>query len=177
MKSAITVTFVLLSLTLYAQQDEYFEAFSLAYTKLQESTQEYVNFLSDNKIDSSCVALEEITRQYRTMLKLYDEIAFKYRHDASFDTLSRPIYTATFEEIDTLLQPYALLVQMKTMVQVMVDIEREGFPKNDRKVVSAIEALYFQDYFHPNFLDNSLEGNILRKQLQGMRAYIARKYR
>ena len=177
MKTTISVIFFFLSLTLYAQQDEYFEAFSLAYTKLQEATQEYIDYSSDNKVNNSCTVLEEVTRQYRTLLKLYDEVAFKYRHDNAFDTLSRPLYISTFKEIDTLLQPYALLVQMKTMVQIMVDIEREGFPKNDRKVVEAIDALYFQDYYHPDFLDNTLEGNILRRQLQAMRAYIGRKYK
>ena len=177
MKIAISVIFFFMSLTLYAQQDEYFEAFSLAYTKLQEAIQEYIDYSSDNKVNNSCTVLEEVTRQYRTLLKLYDEVAFKYRHDEAFDALSRTLYVATFKKIDALLQPHALLVQMKTMVQVMVNVEREGFPKNDEEVKLAIEALYFQDYYHSNFLNNTLEGNILRKQICAMRAYIGRKYK
>jgi hypothetical protein len=176
MKVAISAIFILSSLVLYAQQDDYLDAFSLAYSKLQEASQDYANYSTDNKIDESCDALAEITRQYRTLLKIYDEVAFKHRHDASFDTLVQPIYMAVFEGIEILFASDTLLAQMQAMVQVMVDTEREGFPKNDEEVKLAIEALYFQDYYHPHFLDNTLEGGILRKQLQEMRAYIGRKY-
>ena len=177
MRTAISVIFFLSSLSLYAQQDDYVDAFYLAYSKLQEASQKYANYSTDNKIDDSCEALAEVTRQYRTLLKIYDEAAFKYRHDASFDTLGKPIYMAVFEEVEELFVSDTLLAQMQAMVQVMVDTEREGFPKNDGEVKRAIEALYFQDYYHSDFLNNSLEGSILRKQLQGMRAYIGRKYR
>ncbi|MDR0295325.1 MAG: hypothetical protein LBH91_03930 [Prevotellaceae bacterium] len=176
MKIAISIIFILSSLVLYAQQDGYIDAFSLTYSKLQEASQEYENYSADNKIDKSCEALAEITHQYRTLLKIYDEVAFKFRHDASFDTLVQPIYLAVFEEVEALFVSDTLLVQMQAMVQVMVDTEREGFPKNDDEVKQAIEALYFQDYYHSDFLNNTLEGGILRKQLQGMRTYISRKY-
>jgi len=177
MRTAITIILILSSLVLYAQQDDYMDAFSLAYNKLQEASQDYINYLTDNKIDESCEVLAEVTRQYRTLLKIYDEAAFKYRHDALFNAFGRAAYIAVFEEVEALFASDSLLAQMQAMVQAMVDVEREGFPKNDKEVNRAIEALYFQDYYHPDFLSNTLEGAILRKQLEGMRAYIDRKYR
>ena len=177
MKTVITATFILLSLNLNAQQDDYIEAFLLAYGKLQKATTAYLSHSSNNKIDSSCISLELITQQYRTLLKIYDEAVFKYRHDPAFETLSHPSYMAVFEETERLFVNDALLAQMEAMVQVMVAVEREGFPRNDKEVKRAIEALYFQDYYNLDFQNNTLEGNILRKQLQGMKAYIDRKYR
>ena len=175
-KNLITAVFILLSLSLYAQQDDYLDAFSLAYNKLQETAQEYIAYSSDNRIDSSCAVLAVITQQYRTMLKVYDEVVFKHRHDASFDIVKQPIYSAMFDKAEALFAQDTLFAQMDAMVQTMVDVEREGFPKNDAEVRTAIEALYFQDYYHPDFLDNTLEGQLLRKQLRGMIAYIDRKY-
>lgn len=175
MKAVISIILMLTSLNLKAQQDDYLKAFYLAYNKLQDASQKYTNYLSDNKTDSSCVVLAVITQQYRTLLKVYDEAAFKYRHDASFDTSLQPLYLSIFERVEELFARNSILAQMETMVQAMVDIEREGFPKNDEEVKWAIEALYFQNYYHPDFLNNTLEGNVLRKQLQAMRAYIAKK--
>jgi hypothetical protein len=175
MKAVITTILILKSLVINAQQDDYLMAFYLAYNKLQDASQEYTDYSSDNKIDSSCATLAVITQQYRTLLKIYDEAAFKYRHDNSFDTAMQPLYMSIFEKIEELCVHDTLLAQMETMVQVMVDIEREGFPKNDDEVKWAIEALYFQDYYHDDFLHNTLEGNILRKQLQALKAYMARK--
>jgi hypothetical protein len=175
MKKYILIGLLLIPLSTYAQQDAYFEGFCKSFESFRAFFGAYrtsPGFTSDSGFHN----FSGLTQQYHTLLKIYDEVSFKYRRDEGFDTLSRPGYLSALEEVELLLEADAPLRSLKDMVRTMVRIEREGFPHTDREVEESIRLLRFANVYRPEFFRSTLEGMLLKKQITGLEAYIFRKY-
>lgn len=175
MKRYLLIGLLLLPLSACAQQDAYFDGFCKAFDAFR-------SFFNDWRVspklssDAGFHSFSGLTQQYHTLLKIYDEVAFKYRHDAAFDHTLRPAYLSVLEEVELLLEAGAPLRALKDMVRTMVRIEREGFPRTDREVEESIRLLRFAAAYRPEFFKSTLEGMLLKKQIAGLEAYIFRKY-
>ncbi|MDR3181186.1 MAG: hypothetical protein LBT61_04575 [Prevotellaceae bacterium] len=175
MKKYILIGLLLMPLGAFAQQDAYFEGFCKAFDVFRSF---FNTYRASPKLtsDTGFSAFSGLTQQYHTLLKIYDEVSFKYRHDAVFDTVSRPEYLSVLEEVELLLEADAPLRSLKDMVRTMVRIEREGFPRTDREVEESIRLLHFAKVYRQEFFNGTLEGMLLKKQITGLEAYIFRKY-
>jgi hypothetical protein len=173
MKRYLIILFTFSSVNLCAQQDDYFLGFCRAYDELLISHELY---LSDTTALKIAERFETITQQYHTLLKIYDEVCFKYRKDIVFDTVFAPRYVEVLDEVDMLLEADVPLRSLKNMVRTMVNIERDGFPKKDREVETSIRLLHFQDFYRNSFFQSTIEGMSLKKQLSSLEAYIYKKY-
>ena len=162
-------------LSAYAQQDAYFEGFCKAFDAFRSF---FTTYRTSPELNSEMGfnSFSGLTQQYHTLLKIYDEASFKYRHDAVFDIVSRPEYLSVLEEVELLLEADVPLRSLKDMVRTMVRIEREGFPHTDREVEESIRLLHFAKVYRPEFFQSTLEGMLLKKQIAGLEAYIFRKY-
>jgi hypothetical protein len=166
---------LLTSLSAFAQQDAYFEGFCKAFDAFRSFFNTYCAS-SSSRSGTNSYSFSGLTQQYHTLLKIYDEVSFKYRHDDMFDQTLRPGYLSVLEEVELLLETDAPLRSLKDMVRTMVRIEREGFPRTDREVEESIRLLRFAKVYRPDFFKSTLEGMLLKKQIAGLEAYIFRKY-
>jgi hypothetical protein len=166
---------LLVPLNACAQQDAYFEGFCKAFASFCASFGDY-RASPDLTSDAGFSGFSGVTQQYHTLLKIYDEVSFKYRHDEAFDTIFRPGYLDVLDEAELLLEADAPLRSLKDMVRTMVHIEREGFPHTDMEVEESLRLLHFADSYRPDFFTSTLEGMLLKKQLTGLEAYVFRKY-
>ncbi len=175
MRKILCALCILLSAPLYAIEDDYIESFCLAFGKIEHAFNEYRYRPAADTADVAGEALTAMTRQYRTLLKIYDEASFKYRHRVEFDTIFRPRYTEVFNRVEVMLEYDDSLQAMKKMVQAMVNMEREGFPKNYEGVEQVTGRLQFQQHYPLSFF-YSIEGFVLHHQLMSLEAYLYRRY-
>jgi hypothetical protein len=166
---------LLAPLSACAQQDAYFEGFCKAFASFCSSFDAW-RAAPELTSDAGASGFSGVTQQYHTLLKIYDEVSFKYRHDEAFDTIFRPMYLDVLDETELLLEADAPLRSLKDMVRTMVHIEREGFPHTDVEVEESLRLLHFADSYRPDFFTSTLEGMLLKKQFAGLEAYIFRKY-
>ena len=175
MKKYLLIVLLLTPLSACAQQDAYFEGFCKAFDAFRSFFNAY-RASPGLTSDAGFNGFSGLTQQYHTLLKVYDEVSFKYRHDRMFDTVFRPGYLNGLEEVELLLEADAPLRSLKDMVRTMVCIERDGFPRTDREVEESIRLLRFAEVYRAEFFKSTLEGMLLRKQITGLEAYIFRKY-
>jgi hypothetical protein len=175
MKKYLLIGLLLTPLSACAQQEVYFEGFCKAFDTFRSFFNTY-RASPGLSSDEGFHSFSGLTQQYHTLLKVFDEVSFKYRHDAVFDTIFRPEYLNVLEEVELLLEAGAPLRSLKDMVRTMVRIERDGFPRADREVEESIRLLRFAKVYRPEFFESTLEGMLLKKQITGLEAYIFRKY-
>lgn len=175
MKKYMIIALLLAPLSVCAQPDAYFEGFCKAFDAFHSFFSAYRTSPGLTS-DAGAAGLSGLTQQYHTLLKVYDEVSFKHRHDNLFDTVFRPGYRQALEEVEVLLEADAPLRSLKEMVRTMVRIEREGFPHTDREVEESIRLLRFAKVYRPAFFKGTLEGMLLQNQIRGLEAYIFRKY-
>jgi hypothetical protein len=175
MKKYLLIGLLLTPLSACAQQDAYFEGFCKAFDAFRSF---FNTYRTSPKLtsDAGFYSFSGITQQYHTLLKIYDEVSFKYRYDETFDQVLRPGYLDVLEEVELLLEADASLRSLKDMVHTMVRIEREGFPRSDIEVEESIRLLHFAAVYRLDFFKSTLEGMLLKKQITGLEAYIFRKY-
>jgi hypothetical protein len=175
MKKYLLIILLLTPLSACAQQDTYFEGFCKAFDAFRSVFNTCrASLASPSGTNSN--SFSGITQQYHTLLKIYDEVSFKYRYDEVFTHTALPEYLRVLEEVELLLETDAPLRSLKDMVRTMVRIEREGFPRTDREVEESIRLLHFAEVYRPDFFTGTLEGMLLKKQITGLEAYIFRKY-
>lgn len=175
MKKYLLIGLLLTPLSACAQQDVYFEGFCKAFDTFRSFFNTY-HASSGLSSDAGFDGFSGLTQQYHTLLKIYDEVSFKYRYDGIFDSTLRPEYLSVLEEVELLLEADTPLRSLKDMVRTMVRIEREGFPRSDIEVEESIRLLHFAAAYRPEFFKSTLEGMLLKKQITGLEAYIFRKY-
>jgi hypothetical protein len=176
MRKYILILLLFIPLGSFAQQDAYYDGFCKAFEELSSFFNTYRAASSGSNSDEAFYGFSGVTQQYHTLLKIYDEVSFKYRHDAIFDAIFRREYLEVIEEADLLLEADVPLRLLKDMVRTMVHIEREGFPHTDREVENSMRMLRFALTYRPEFFSSTLEGMLLKKQIAGLDAYIFRKY-
>ncbi len=173
MRYVFVILLMFTSLGLCAQQDEYFDDFCLAFEKFEASWSNYREAGAKEKVHA---ALINMTQQYHTMLRVYDEVSFKYRHSTAFDTISRPYYLLAMDETEVLLEVDLTLRSVKQMVQTMVTLERGGFPKHYDDINKALGRLHFLDYYSDGAFNRTIEGYLVQKQIRSLEAYMFRRY-
>jgi hypothetical protein len=176
MKKFILITLLFTPLCIYAQQDAYFADFCKTFTRFNDDLHTYRETSSKLPSDKAFDSFTGIMQQYRTLLKIYDEASFKYRHDTAFDLMLRPEYLHVLDEAEVLLEADSPLRSLKDMVLNMVHIERDGFPHTDREVEASLRSLRVAKTYRPEFFTNTMEGILLKQQIAGLEAYIFRKH-
>jgi len=177
MKIYLSILLILLSLNLFAQQDSYFADFCLAFEKFELSLLEYQEYKAGEDTNGRIyAALVNMTQQYHTMLRMYDEAAFKYRRSPIFDTISRPHYLQVIDETEIIMESDLTLRKMKQMVQAMVSMQREGFPREYDDLNKTLGRLHFRDYFREGSFDQTNEGYLVLNQIRAIEAYVLRRY-
>ncbi len=173
MRYIFIILLIFNSLCLCAQQDEYFDDFCLAVEKFEVL---WWNYRSAGVEEDTHAALVGMTQQYHTMLRVYDEVSFKYRHSVAFDTVSRPYYLIVMDETEVRLEIDLALRNMKQMVQTMVALERSGFPKRYDDINKALGRLHFLDYYSDGTFNRTIEGYLVQKQIRALETYVFRRY-
>ncbi|MDR3235266.1 MAG: hypothetical protein LBT48_00865 [Prevotellaceae bacterium] len=176
MKKFILITLLFTPLCIFAQQDAYFGDFCKTFTRFNDELLTYRETSSNPSSDKAFDSFAGIMQQYRTMLKIYDEASFKYRHDTAFDLMLRPEYVKVLDEAEVLLEADSPLRSLKDMIYTMVRIECDGFPHTDREVEASLRSLRVAKTYRPEFFTNTMEGILLKKQIAGLEAYIFRKH-
>jgi hypothetical protein len=175
MRKYLLIFLLLIPLSGCAQQDAYFEGFCKAFEAFRLYFTTYRT--SPGLVsDAGSRSFSGLTQAYHTLLKVYDEVSFKHRRDAVFDTVYRPVYLDVLDEVELLLEADAPMRSLKDMVRTMVRVERDGFPRTDVEVEGSLRMLRFASAYRPEFFQSTLEGMLLKRQITGLEAYIFRKY-
>jgi hypothetical protein len=125
--------------------------------------------------DAVTNGLFKVLQGYRQLLKLYDEIEFKYRNNSTFLTVFKSEYTSILGFASLYLEDDQNLKQTKNLVKTMVALEKEIKLVDPYVCENNLRNLRFSDIFKRANLEQAIEGQIIINQIGLLEKFIFEK--
>lgn len=154
------------------RQEKDFISFITVFSNLKGMMETYSLNIRMGNPDAITNGLFKVLQTYRQLLKMYDEIEFKYRNNSTFLTVFKAEYTSILGFASLYLEDDQNLKQTKNLVKTMVDLEKE-MKLNDAYVCeNNLRNLRFSDIFKRINLEQTVEGQIIINQINQLEKYI-----
>lgn len=154
------------------RQEKDFISFLSVFSSLKGMMEVYsLNYRMGNS-DAITNGLFKVLQGYRQLLKLYDEIEFKYRNNSTFLTVFKSEYTSILGFASLYLEDDQNLKQTKNLVKTMVALEKEMKLVDPYTCDNNLRSLRFSDIFKRANLEQSVEGQIIINQIAQLEKFI-----
>lgn len=157
------------------RQEKDFINFLTVFSGLKGMMEIYsLNYRMGNP-DAVTNGLFKVLQGYRQLLKLYDEIEFKYRNNSTFLTVFKSEYTSILGFASLYLEDDQNLKQTKNLVKTMVALEKEIKLVDPYVCENNLRNLRFSDIFKRANLEQAIEGQIIINQIGLLEKFIFEK--
>lgn len=157
------------------RQEKDFINFLTVFSGLKGMMEIYsLNYRMGNP-DAVTNGLFKVLQGYRQLLKLYDEIEFKYRNNSTFLTVFKSEYTSILGFASLYLEDDQNLKQTKNLVKTMVALEKEMKLVDPYVCENNLRNLRFSDIFKRANLEQAIEGQIIINQIGLLEKFIFEK--
>jgi hypothetical protein len=157
------------------RQEKDFISFLTVFANLKSMMEVYsLNFRMGNP-DAITNGLIKVMQGYRQLLKLYDEVEYKYRTNSTFLTVFKSEYTSILGFASLYLEDDQNLKQTKNMVKTMVSLEKDMKLTDPYVCENSLRSLRFSDIFKRLNLEQTLEGQIILSQIAQLEKFLLDK--
>lgn len=154
------------------RQEKDFISFLSVFASLKNMMEVYsLNYRMGNP-DAITNGLIKVLQGYRQLLKLYDEVEFKYRNNSTFLTVFKSEYTSILGFASLYLEDDQNLKQVKNLVKTMVALEGEMKLVDPYTCENNLRNLHFADVFKRASLEQCIEGQIILNQIAQLEKYL-----
>ena len=154
------------------RQERDFINFLTVFANLKSMMEVYsLNYRMGNP-DAITNGLLKVLQSYRQLLKLYEEVEFKYRNNSTFLAVFKAEYTSILGFASLYLEDDQNLKQTKNLVKTMVDLEKELRLNDSFIAENYLRNLRFSDIFTRTNLEKSVEGQIIIGQIAQLESFI-----
>lgn len=154
------------------RQEKDFISFLTVFSSLKGMMEVYsLNYRMGNP-DAVTNGLFKVVQTYRQLLKLYDEVEFKYRNNSTFLTVFKSEYTSILGFASLYLEDDQNLKQTKNMVKTMVDLEKDLKLQDPYVCENSLRNLRFSDIFKRPVLEQSVEGQMIINQIAQLEKFV-----
>jgi hypothetical protein len=157
------------------RQEKDFISFLTVFANLKGMMEVYsLNYRMGNP-DAITNGLIKVMQGYRQLLKLYDEIEYKYRTNSTFLTVFKSEYTSILGFASLYLEDDQNLKQTKNMVKTMVSLEKDMKLTDPYICENSLRSLRFSDIFKRSNFEQTLEGQIILSQIAQLEKFLLDK--
>ena len=157
------------------RQERDFIGFLTVFANLKSMMEVYsLNYRMGNP-DAITNGLMKVLQGYRQLLKLYDEVEYKYRSNSTFLTVFKSEYTSILGFASLYLEDDQNLKQTKSLVRTMVSLEKEMKLTDTYVCENSLRSLRFADIFKRGSLEQTIEGQIIISQTAQLEKYLLDK--
>ena len=154
------------------RQEKDFISFLTVFANLKSMMEVYsLNFRMGNP-DAITNGLIKVMQGYRQLLKLYDEVEYKYRTNSTFLAVFKSEYTSILGFASLYLEDDQNLKQTKSMVKTMVSLEKDMKLVDPYVCENSLRSLRFSDIFKRSSLEQTLEGQIILNQIAQLEKFL-----
>ena len=157
------------------RQEKDFISFLTVFANLKGMMEVYsLNYRMGNP-DAITNGLVKVMQGYRQLLKLYDEVEYKYRTNSTFLSVFKAEYTSILGFASLYLEDDQNLKQTKNMVKTMVSLEKDMKLTDPYVCENSLRSLRFSDIFKRSNLEQTLEGQIILSQIAQLEKFLLDK--
>jgi hypothetical protein len=157
------------------RQERDFISFITIFANLKNHLEVYsLNYKTGNT-DAISGSLFRLAQYYRQLLKANDEMAFKYRGNSTFYNVFRKEYESIIGYAALYLDEDHNLKRLKDLIVTLVQLEKQPVVGSTDDLEIAITALRFADIFKPIHTEHSLEGQLIKMQLERLEQELFQK--
>ncbi len=154
------------------RQERDFIGFLSVFANLKSMMEVYnLNYRMGNP-DAITNGLMKVMQGYRQLLKLYDEVEYKYRANSTFTTVFKSEYTSILGFASLYLEDDQNLKQTKNMVRTMVSLEKDTKLTDPYVCETSLRNLRFSDIFKRSSLEQAIEGQLILSQIAQLEKYL-----
>ncbi len=159
----------------YKQEKDYI-TFLTAFANLKSHIELYNMNARMNNTDAASGGLVNIVQQYRTLIKQYDEVLFRYRENKLFTNVFKQQYLSIVDYAGLYLEADHRLKASKDLVRAMLAMEQSDVAKTkEPELEEQIRALHYADRFGADFFTKTADGQLIRQQIEMAEEYIYKK--
>lgn len=148
------------------RQERDFINFITVFANFKNHLEVYnLNYRTGNT-DAIAGSLFRITQYYRQLLKVHEEILFKYKGNSTFNAVFKTEYESILGYAALYLTDDQNLNNLKEMVNTLVKLESQPLIESSREMEATLELLRFSDLFRFKHGEQSLEGQLLKMHIE-----------
>ncbi len=151
----------LINVETYRQEKDFIN-FITVFAHLKNHLEVYsLNYRTGNT-EAISGGLFKLTQYYRQLHKTFIEIKEKYKGNSTYQSVFRNEYESIMNYASQYLDEDHNLKGVKSLVNVIIDLENQITPKNNQELEATIAALRFADVFKPHHTAQSIEGELIK---------------
>ncbi|HPD96496.1 MAG TPA: hypothetical protein PLA24_11465 [Tenuifilaceae bacterium] len=147
------------------RQEKDFISFLTVFANFKNHLDVYnLNFRTGNT-DAVSSTLFLVMQYYRQLVKTYNEIKFKYKSNTTYSSVFEGEYESILGFAALYLDNDFNLKATKELVNTLLSLEKSPEVPTE-KLEQTISTLRFSDYFKPEFMQQNLEGQLIKSHIQ-----------